>query len=315
MKTRVLVGVICLPALFAILFWAPPVFFTILVSLICAISAIELIQAAGMPKNIRVRIYIVLSAAIIPISVHYSALWPPYLHLLHWMSSFLLWAANNPYFFPFLITFLMFIEAAIAYKTDRQISINMILATIFGAAIMPQMLSTLVEMRFISLSSFHGTILSFGGSDIGAGRYFILIPIICAFFTDAGAYFSGFLFGKRKAFPHISPKKTVAGCVGGLITGALMLVLFGTIINFATQYHANVIMLAIIGIVGAAFTQLGDLAFSLIKREYNVKDFGKLIPGHGGMLDRFDSLFFVAPVIYLMITSAFWQVITSTPRF
>jgi phosphatidate cytidylyltransferase len=178
----------------------------------------------------------------------------------------------------------MFLEAAIAYKTERQISINLVFAAIFGAVIMPHMLSFLVDIRFNWM-----------------GRYLLLVPIICAFVTDAGAYFSGYLFGKRKAFPRISPNKTVAGCVGGLITGALTLVLFGAIINFATQYHADFFPLAVIGIVGAAFTQLGDLSFSLIKREYNVKDFGKLIPGHGGMLDRFDSLFFAAPAIYFML--------------
>ena len=297
MKTRVLVGVICLPILFAILFWAPPIFFTILVALICAISAIELIQAAGMPKNLRVRIYVILSAILIPFIVHQSYQWGFSsivfgisrwtMHTLLIASWDMFWVISLPSVAPLILIFLIFFEAAIAYKTERQITFNQVLAALFGATLMPHMLSSLVSIRLI----------------YDAGRYMLLIPIICAFFTDAGAYFSGYLFGKRKAFPHISPKKTVAGCVGGLITGALMLVLFGTVINLATHHPADLILLALIGIVGAAFTQLGDLAFSFIKREYNVKDFGKLIPGHGGMLDRFDSLFFAAPVIYLMLTT------------
>ena len=134
------------------------------------------------------------------------------------------------------------------------------------------------------------------------GRLLVLLPVISAFVTDAGAYFVGVFLGKRRAFPLVSPKKTVEGCIGGLAVGAAAMVIYGVILIFTTFHDVVFWALILYGIIGGVFTELGDLAFSLIKREYNVKDYGRLLPGHGGILDRFDSMVFAAPAIYLLVS-------------
>jgi phosphatidate cytidylyltransferase len=136
----------------------------------------------------------------------------------------------------------------------------------------------------------------------GYGRYLVLVPIISAFITDAGAYAVGMTLGKHRPFPNISPKKSIEGFVGGLIIGTAAMVLFGVIMRtiLPDTAHVSLVNLAIVGLAGAIVTEVGDLAFSLVKRERGIKDFGKLLPGHGGMLDRFDSMVFCAPVVWAL---------------
>ena len=120
--------------------------------------------------------------------------------------------------------------------------------------------------------------------------------------TDGGAYFTGKLIGKHKPFPNISPSKTTEGCIGGIVIGTLSLIIYGIAIeHFSSIEDVNYLALVIYGIIGSIICVFGDLAFSLVKREFNIKDFGQLLPGHGGVLDRFDSMIFTAPAIYLLV--------------
>ncbi|MDP4118293.1 MAG: phosphatidate cytidylyltransferase [Bacillota bacterium] len=123
---------------------------------------------------------------------------------------------------------------------------------------------------------------------------------IGSFITDTGAYFVGSLFGKNKLNPEISPKKTVEGALGGAIAGNIGFVILGIIGMKGFGYYVNWTNLLIIGTLLAVISQFGDLAASLIKREIGIKDFGNIMPGHGGIMDRFDSVLFVAPVFYYM---------------
>ncbi|KXZ39805.1 phosphatidate cytidylyltransferase [Alkalithermobacter thermoalcaliphilus JW-YL-7 = DSM 7308] len=121
---------------------------------------------------------------------------------------------------------------------------------------------------------------------------FIWLIFIIAWMTDTFAYFSGYFFGKHKLIPKVSPKKTVEGSIGGIIGSIISCVIFGYLTN------QNVLDMVIIGFMGSIFAQVGDLFASSVKRFVNIKDYGKLIPGHGGILDRFDSIIFTAPVVY-----------------
>ncbi|MDR0287023.1 MAG: phosphatidate cytidylyltransferase [Clostridiales bacterium] len=131
------------------------------------------------------------------------------------------------------------------------------------------------------------------------GRCFVILAIIGAFATDIAAFFSGKAFGKRKLIPAISPKKTVAGSVGGFIGAALAVFIYGLILKYTGLYTGIPLYhYLIVGFILGGVSQVGDLSASAIKRSMNVKDFGKIMPGHGGVLDRIDSLIFAAPVVY-----------------
>ena len=269
MKERVLVAAVLCPIFFVILFFLPPFALGITVSLICAVVSYELINAVGAAMNKRILLYAALSAAAIPLGFLFG----------YGVTVFQIALVA-------LMT-VMFIEAAVAFKTEKEISLAAILEVLFAGAIIPYLLSGLVGLKVMP-----------------EGRFLVLLPIIAAFMTDAGAYFVGVLLGKKKAVPLISPKKTVEGYVGGIVVGVAFVMLYGVLLGAVTPHRVNFFALFAIGLIGGAVTELGDLAFSLIKRQYDIKDYGKIFPGHGGMLDRFDSMIFAAPVVYTIVRLA-----------
>jgi len=181
------------------------------------------------------------------------------------------------------------IDAFLTYKSKKaaekgtQLKFRKIPIALAGGMLIPLMLSALINLKCMPY-----------------GHLFVLLPIVSAFLTDSGAYFIGVAFGKTKPFPTISPNKTVEGYIGGLIFGTLGMVIYGAILATATSLPVILPALILYGIIGAVVTECGDLAFSLIKRKCGIKDFGRLIPGHGGALDRFDSMSFCAPTMYLL---------------
>lgn len=134
------------------------------------------------------------------------------------------------------------------------------------------------------------------------GYFLIWAPIIISWLSDTMAFAFGMLFGKHKLIPSVSPKKTVEGAIGGVLGGVVFMLLFGFICEFFCGKSVNYINITILGALGSVLSQFGDLTASCIKREYNIKDFGNLLPGHGGILDRFDSVIVVAPFVYYFIT-------------
>lgn len=133
------------------------------------------------------------------------------------------------------------------------------------------------------------------------GKYLIWLIFLCSWGCDTCAYCVGVLFGKHKMAPVLSPKKSVEGAVGGVIGTALLTVLYGFVFQKAMgSTWEGIFRLAAISSAGALVSMIGDLAASAIKRNYEIKDYGSLIPGHGGILDRFDSVIFTAPLIYFL---------------
>ena len=133
------------------------------------------------------------------------------------------------------------------------------------------------------------------------GLYVIPMIFICAWGNDTCAYCVGMLIGKHKMFPVLSPKKSVEGFVGGIVGAAVIGLIYGTL--FGAHLPSLVkpgIFCMVIGAVGALIAVVGDLSASAVKRDTGIKDYGKLIPGHGGILDRFDSILFTAPVVYIL---------------
>ena len=136
-----------------------------------------------------------------------------------------------------------------------------------------------------------------------SGAYLVWLIFICSWGCDTCAYCVGMLFGKRKLTPRLSPKKSVEGAVGGVAGAALLGFLYASVVGGGMDEFSDPRMACAVGCaIGALISQVGDLAASAIKRNHNIKDYGHLIPGHGGILDRFDSMIFTAPAIYFAMT-------------
>ena len=133
------------------------------------------------------------------------------------------------------------------------------------------------------------------------GAFIVWLVFLCSWGCDTCAYCVGMTLGKHKMAPKLSPKKSIEGAIGGVVGAALLGALYAFAINrLATNADASVLQYALICGVGGMISQVGDLAASAIKRNHDIKDYGQLIPGHGGILDRFDSVIFTAPIIYYM---------------
>lgn len=133
------------------------------------------------------------------------------------------------------------------------------------------------------------------------GEYIVWLIFICSWGCDTCAYCVGMLIGKHKLAPKLSPKKSIEGSIGGIAGAALLGCIYAFAINsFMGEGYSHAAGYAIISAIGAVISQIGDLAASAVKRNHEIKDYGKLIPGHGGILDRFDSVIFTAPIIYFL---------------
>lgn len=157
---------------------------------------------------------------------------------------------------------------------------------------LPDAMATLTGIFYVIFLSFHVTLTE------QTAEYGVLVWLIflTAFGTDSMAYFTGYLIGKHKLAPKISPKKTIEGSVGGILGSVLLCGLFGYFVIPRILLHCIVI-----GVLGGVISQFGDLTASIFKRKMGIKDYGNLIPGHGGILDRFDSVLFTAPLVYYYI--------------
>ncbi len=168
------------------------------------------------------------------------------------------------------------------------VSVNFILFVTNQNITLSRLSQTLFIGMYVVLFMYHMIMLN--------NTKFVWLVYIIAFGTDTFAYFTGVFFGKHKLCPKVSPKKTVEGAIGG-IAGCVIL----TVIYFKVLGINNILYTIIFSIFVSAFSIVGDLLASKIKREHGIKDFGNFLPGHGGILDRFDSLLFVAPVVYYFV--------------
>jgi len=169
----------------------------------------------------------------------------------------------------------------------RSININDVCATVVGFFYITAMLGNIYLIR-----------------ESEYGEYIVWLVFICAFCSDTGAYFTGSAIGKHKLTPVLSPKKTYEGAFGGILFTAIVAGFYGYCMYEIWHIgEENLFLLyAVLGAVGSVFAQIGDLAASSIKRFVGIKDYGKIMPGHGGVLDRFDSVLFTSPLIYIFIT-------------
>ena len=195
-------------------------------------------------------------------------------------------AQTHTYFMIIVILLLMALMFVYVFAFPK-FTANQVMTTYFSLIYAPVMLSFIFLTRQLEY-----------------GVYLVWMIFISSWISDTCAYLVGVLIGKHKLVPQLSPKKTIEGAIGGILGSALVGALFGFLLLDKTlggnQYG---IMLFIIGAIGSVISQVGDLAASAIKRNHAIKDYGNLIPGHGGIMDRFDSVIFTAPMIYFLVIS------------
>lgn len=258
--------------------WVYPVFFAL-----CGVIAVfEMTRCVGLHKNLWVTIPLYIAAAAAPV----------YMRLAY------LFACRNIYVFYY--------NPAAAFL----LLALLIVVWLYGVTVFSR--GTL-DVTAVS-TVFLGCLYAVGGFTCAVylhdfafsyGKYFYLMIFIGAWVTDTFAYFTGRLFGKHKLIPEISPKKTVEGAIGGLVFCVIVFIAYALLYNHlwmgAEDKALNVVVFAVVGLFTSVVSMIGDLAMSAVKRHFGIKDYSQLLPGHGGILDRFDSVLAVS----ILLTAAY----------
>ena len=283
MRTRIITALVALACIFPFFWFSAPdggakYLFPTLIALIAFVSIWELLHCVGLDKNYVLAVPFYLAALAFPIMARV-------LYLNRWAlirAGVLAVLALGVYVFTVLVFSYGRAESPEEEqrKTGRLALVYMTAVYIVGAY------TAIVMLR--------------DGNPERVGKFVYLIPFLFGWVTDTFAYFTGRLFGKHKLIPAVSPKKTVEGAIGGAVCCALVAMLYGLLTSVWFEASPNYLVLALSGLLIAVVSQIGDLAMSAIKRQYGIKDYGKLLPGHGGMLDRFDSCMAVTVVLSLI---------------
>ncbi len=263
MKTRIIAAAVLIPVLLLMVLVLPEIVASVTFSLMLSIAVYELLYRTRLLQHPRLMIYSALMAAAVGMWSHFGAV--------------------HAYAMPGILVFTILLFSEIM-NNHIKIRLDMISMCYLAGLVVPYLLSSLI--RILNMHN---------------GRVVILIPFVVAFASDAGAYFVGLEFGRHKLAPVVSPNKTIEGVGGGLIAATLGMILYGIVLQLFLNYRVNYGLAILYGLLGSGIGCFGDLCFSVIKRQTGIKDYGNLIPGHGGVLDRFDSMMTVGPLIETLL--------------
>lgn len=263
MKTRIISAAIALPILLAVVLFCPVWATAVCLAAASAVAVYELLYTAGLFRNIRVIVW--TGAAAVGV-----CLWCGFGMPQIWGLA-VVWLYLAALFAEFLLA-----------KT--QMGFSRLGVALFAGLILPFCLSALTRILSGQL-----------------GRFYIIAALIMTFASDSGAYFVGRRFGRHKLAPVISPHKTVEGLIGGVLSSVIGMLLYCIILQLCFARSVDYLSGVIYGVFGALAGTVGDLVFSTIKRQSGIKDFGAILPGHGGALDRLDSMAATAPSAELLV--------------
>ena len=258
MKTRILAGIVLIVVLLVTLLIAPTYVAAIVVGLMCGLASYELLYRTGLCQHCRLNVYSAVMAFCVSVWSYFGASYPTALIGV------------------FLYAVLLFAEML---TSGLKLRVQEPCVCLLSGIVVPFLLTALVRILVMP-----------------GGRCLIFIPFLMAFLSDTGAYFVGITFGKHKMAPLVSPKKSWEGFFGGIATAVAGLMMYGLIMQRYFLFEVNYPLALVYGLLGACAGVMGDLSMSVIKRQTGIKDYGNLIPGHGGILDRFDSVMITAPL-------------------
>lgn len=262
--TAIVLGLIAIP----VCIFSDTVVFPIVWAILGAVGVYELLGCMGTRKNLFISVPLYVIALLAPFTV--------------WNNKAIIGFVPNYTPVLLLLLYALYLLAVwvFSYQKDQEVDMNKIITSAIVSLYIIGACSSVVMVR-----------------EALGGEYYWYFIFIGAWATDIFAYFSGMLFGKHKLIPAVSPKKTVEGAIGGTLFCIIFFVGFGALLNHFTQYDISLVVMAFAGLLSALVAQIGDLAMSVIKRTYGIKDYGTIFPGHGGVLDRFDSILAVAVVL------------------
>jgi len=263
MKTRIIAGVSMTAVLFLVVLVLDKSIAAIVMGVLQAVAAYELLYRTRLVTKPRLVIYSACMAFAIAIWSYYEAV--------------------HAYFVLMVLVFFLLLFSEMM-RDHVKIRFESLAMCFVGGLVVPYLMSSVIRILTMSI-----------------GRYVILIPFMIACCCDAGAYFIGVKFGKHKLAPVVSPNKTIEGALGGLATGMLAMLLYAVVLDLFLKFDVSYGFAVLYGLLGGIVGEVGDLCFSVIKRQTGIKDYGNLIPGHGGVLDRFDSILAVSPLVEALL--------------
>ncbi len=281
-RTRVLTAVVAVSLLIPYFYFLSDTIFLPIFAAACSfVASFELMRCMGIQKNPAVAIPTYIIAVALPMCTRVSDIQTNYIGFTFVVGfMYLFYLLSCVVFSP---TKLKIEDVALLFAMEIYVTFGM---------------SSIVLVR-----------------DIRHGEFLFWLIFMSAWMTDSGGYFVGRLLGRRKLCEHISPKKTVEGAIGGVLFCVVTFVAYGLVVGAIFNLRPNYPFIIVLSVAVAVVSQLGDLIASLVKRHYGVKDFGKMLPGHGGIMDRFDSIFAVAPFIFLICShvGTIYAFLFSTP--
>ncbi len=270
MLKRIITAVVAIALFLPVCIFSDYIVFPIVMSILSVIGVYEIAKCVGQHKSWALTIPMYIVAGLLPVSRYY---------LLEQSHFFMLAMICIFFMLMYCLAYVMF------RKNKDKITDITTLYALFVYVV--GCFSSIVCVRYMA-----------------SGKYIYLLVFLGAWVCDTFAYFTGRFLGKHKLIPEISPKKTIEGSIGGIVFTIGAFALYCFIVNkfWGDKVQLSYITLIILGLFASIISQIGDLVASAVKRQYEVKDYGSLFPGHGGVLDRFDSVMLVAPVTYIVFT-------------